>query len=107
MAIATREESLAALKQHLGSVAGYSPDTAARIADASTAHSQNLLNIAGQTRSVTDPTADQQACYAKCEQDRDADLAAAAAKGFPGAWLAAGAAILKFNACRAGCDSAS
>lgn len=91
------------LQQHFGSQPGFDAGGAQHIATTLATASAVLAQQAGAA-AVTQPTAAQQQCYARCQQTRDASLAAAALEGWPAGTIAAAAAITAFNACRHQCD---
>lgn len=90
------------LQQHFGKAQNFDAGSAQ---DISTALAGAVSAVSKSTGGpVSNPTATQQQCYAKCQQTRDAALAAAALKGWPLGAAAAAAGIMAFNACRHNCD---
>ncbi|HEV7179561.1 MAG TPA: hypothetical protein VGN11_06800, partial [Candidatus Baltobacteraceae bacterium] len=91
------------LVQHFSGTSGFAPEHAQELSSALASVSSAVANIAGATANLQ-PTSKQSACYAKCEQTRNASLAAAARLGWPAGSIAAAAAVMQFNACRHSCD---
>lgn len=91
------------LHTHFGSSAGYDPKNAQQLAGTIASAVGSVSQASGATPNAH-PSSGQQQCYAKCAQERDIELAAAAKLGYPAGTIAAAAAIMKFNACRHACD---
>lgn len=91
------------LQQHFGGQPGFDANAAQHVATSLATASAVVAQQAGAAP-VAQPTAAQQQCYAKCQQTRDAAMAAAALKGWPVGAIAAAAAVMAFNACRHQCD---
>jgi hypothetical protein len=85
------------ISKNLGQAPGYDAAAARQFSD----HVAGALQVAPTTGN---PTPAQQACYAKCQQTRDAAMVACAKLGFPAGMLCVGAAVMAFNACRHQCD---
>lgn len=94
----TAQEIQDALQTNMGNSQGFDPAVAQQFA----------TNLAGAISAAggpnPNPTANQQACYAQCQQTRDAAFAACALTPWPGNLICVGQAVLAFNACRAKCD---
>lgn len=91
------------LHTHFGTSTGYDPQKGQQLAGAIASAVSSVSQAAGATPNAH-PTSGQQQCYAKCAQERDIALAAAAKLGYPAGAIAAAAAIMNFNACRHACD---
>jgi hypothetical protein len=90
-------------KQHFGQQPGFDANAAQQVSTALAAATSTIAQTTGSGAN-NNPTPTQQQCYATCQATRDAALAAAAAQGWPMGVVAAGAAIMAFNACRHNCD---
>lgn len=91
------------LQTHFENVPGFDGAKADTISSLLATTTQQLLQQSGAA-AVQNPTPTQQQCYSQCQITRDAALAEAALKGWPGGTIAAAAAIFAFNACRHQCD---
>jgi hypothetical protein len=83
---------------------GFEVDGVQKLATELASSSGVVASLAGAKAAASAPDEKQKACYAKCEQERDAALFTAAKLGWPAGSIAAAAAVMQFNACRHSCD---